>query len=114
MLWIPFVLAPIVLGILVAVRKITIRSLSFLLTAFGVTLIESLVLAGVLDDWRMGETIPVLIFGVFAPWTIVAGLAYASPTRIPRGVVALGLPVIYFVLVAGGLGVADMLGMLRH
>lgn len=114
MWWIPLVLAPIALGVVIALGKLTLRSTSFLLAVLGLAVFQVVLLIFALNDWNPNEIAPVLLFGVLAPWVIVAGLVRTIPPTKQRVFASIGLPITYLVLVAVGLGIADMLGMLRH
>lgn len=111
MFWILFALVPFILGVGISVVPNTPRWVW--LTVIGIIVAtEVLMLGKPSSSWNEKQTVTLWVIGVFMPWGVIAGVAVYLPFPRKRYLVALGLPMLYFLVLALGALLGDSFGLI--
>jgi hypothetical protein len=111
MLWIFFVFVPLLLGTVIAATR-DIPRWRWLLLIAVVMCIQIIVLAKPSQSWGSKQTASLWILEVFLPWCVMACVIAFAPYPKRRIFIAIGFPILYFLLLGFGFIVGDISGLI--
>lgn len=111
MLWIPFVISPLILGAGIAAARGVSRP-AWLLFVVVIAGIEIALIGKPSASWENKQVILLWALAVFLPWSVVAILIAFAPYPKQRMFASFCLPIVYFVLLVIGLATGDSFGLI--
>ena len=111
MLLIVFAALPIFLGLTIAVLPAITRK-AYLFSVVIIVTIQIFALRNPNPIWESSQVVAVWLLVVLVPWGGIACLLAVMPYASKRLLIAIGVPVLYFLLLGLGVVLGDSLGLI--